>query len=115
MKIIPAIDILGGKVVRLTQGDYADKTVYSADPVRLARQFEAEGADRLHLVDLDGAKSGKPVNRALILRIRKAVSIPMEVGGGIRTAETAKRYLKAGIDRIILGTAAIPVIQKLGA
>jgi|GEM_PF-169 len=115
MLIIPAIDILGGKVVRLRQGDYSAKTVYSADPIKLARQFEAQGADRLHIVDLDGARTGRPLNQALILRIREAVSIPIEVGGGIRDVKTAQTYLKAGIDRIILGTAAIPLIKKLGA
>jgi phosphoribosylformimino-5-aminoimidazole carboxamide ribotide isomerase len=104
MLVFPAVDIQGGKGVRLYQGDFAQKKVYADDPLVLAKRWEGEGAEHLHLVDLDGARLGSPENRDQILRIRKGVRIPIQVGGGIRTREDARVYLEAGIDRIILGT-----------
>lgn len=107
MLIIPAIDIMNGMCVRLTQGDFTSKKVYDRDPVEVAKRFEAEGAPWLHIVDLDGAKEGKPVNQKLIMKLRNAVQIPIQVGGGIRDYRTAKNYLEAGIERIIVGTKAV--------
>jgi phosphoribosylformimino-5-aminoimidazole carboxamide ribotide isomerase len=106
MKIIPAIDIRGGKVVRLKQGELAQETVYGADPAEVARRFEAEGAGRLHVVDLDAAITGRPQFDALAAVIA-AVRIPVEVGGGLRVLETAMRYRQRGADRVIFGTAAV--------
>ena len=104
--IIPAIDLQNGEAVRLYKGDYDQKTVYG-DPVSLAKGFEDMGAKFLHVVDLDGAKSGNTKNIDTIKRIRKAVGIEIQVGGGIRTAETAAKYLEElGISRVIIGTAA---------
>jgi phosphoribosylformimino-5-aminoimidazole carboxamide ribotide isomerase len=104
--IIPAIDLQNGEAVRLFKGDYGQKTVYG-DPVELAKGFEAMGAQYLHVVDLDGAKAGNTKNYETIAKIRESVNMPMQVGGGIRTAETAAKYLeKLGINRIIVGTAA---------
>ncbi len=105
MLIIPAIDIKEGKCVRLLQGDPDRKTVYSDDPVGQAKKFEAMGAELIHVVDLDGAFEGQPVNIDLVAAIAAGVSIPIEIGGGIRSAETVKRYLDTGIKRIIIGTA----------
>ncbi|MCL2527948.1 MAG: 1-(5-phosphoribosyl)-5-[(5-phosphoribosylamino)methylideneamino]imidazole-4-carboxamide isomerase [Defluviitaleaceae bacterium] len=108
MIIIPAIDLQGGQAVRLVQGDYGKKTVYSNDPVTLAQEFEAMGAKYLHVVDLDGAKAGSTVNIDVIRKIRKGINIPMQLGGGIRNAETVDMYLTdIGIDRVILGTVAV--------
>jgi cyclase len=107
MKILPAIDILGGACVRLTEGKFEDKTVYATDPVAVARDFERQGASMLHVVDLDAAKSGRPVNQELILRIAGAVRIPIEVGGGIRDIPTARAYLNQGVRKIIIGTKAL--------
>ncbi|MCL2568287.1 MAG: 1-(5-phosphoribosyl)-5-[(5-phosphoribosylamino)methylideneamino]imidazole-4-carboxamide isomerase [Oscillospiraceae bacterium] len=108
MLIIPAIDLQGGEAVRLFKGDYAAKTVYSNDPVSLAQGFEQMGANYLHVVDLDGAKDGSTENLETIRRIRASISIPMQVGGGIRTAETVSLYLDTiGINRVILGTVAV--------
>lgn len=104
MLLIPAVDIRGGKVVRLFQGDYQQQKVYSDDPVSLAVRWQEEGAKFLHVVDLDGAKSGTPVNRDHVIRIREAIGIPVEVGGGVRTLADARAYLEAGISRVILGT-----------
>ncbi len=106
MLIIPAIDIVCGRAVRLLQGDYGRKTEYG-DPVTFARQFAAQGATHLHIVDLDGAKAKCPVNNDTIARIRKEVDLFIEVGGGIREETTVKRYIELGIDRIILGTSAV--------
>lgn len=106
MEIIPAIDIRGGHCVRLYQGDYSRETVFSDDPVAMAERWQAEGASRLHLVDLDGAREGEPVNDAVIACIAGAVDVPCQVGGGIRSLDTIKRYLDGGIERIILGTVA---------
>ncbi|MFC1993993.1 1-(5-phosphoribosyl)-5-[(5-phosphoribosylamino)methylideneamino]imidazole-4-carboxamide isomerase [Chloroflexota bacterium] len=107
MEIIPAIDLINGKCVRLYQGDYAQETVFSTNPMSLALRWESEGAQRLHLVDLDGAAAGKPCNIAAIDSIAKAVKIPIEVGGGIRTLDTIEQLLNLGARRVILGTAAV--------
>lgn len=107
MEIFPAIDLILGQAVRLTQGDYARSKVYDSDPVRVARGFIAQGARNLHVVDLDGAKSGAPVNMP---RIRELAGLPglfVQVGGGIRSMEGIETYLALGIDRVILGTAAV--------
>ncbi|MCC3376979.1 1-(5-phosphoribosyl)-5-[(5-phosphoribosylamino)methylideneamino]imidazole-4-carboxamide isomerase [Cohnella sp. REN36] len=105
--IYPAIDIRGGKAVRLVQGDYNQETVYNEDPVAAARDWEAQGGQWVHLVDLDGAKAGHPVNDALIGRIAAAVQVPVQVGGGLRTEADVERLLGLGVSRVILGTAAI--------
>ena len=107
MLIFPAIDLLQGQAVRLYKGDYAQKTVYSDDPVSVAMNFKAAGAGQIHLVDLEGAKSGYTPNLELICRIKKETGLFCEVGGGIRNLRTMERYLSAGIDRVILGTAAV--------
>jgi len=107
MILIPAIDILGGKCVRLFQGDYNQVTEYADDPVEQAKVFQAAGAKRIHLVDLDGAKDGSPINEEIILRVAKEVETPVEIGGGIRRFEQVEKYLSGGVDRAILGTAAI--------
>ncbi len=109
MELIPAIDIRGGRCVRLVQGDYARETVYDADPLAVALRWVERGATRLHVVDLDGAREGAPRNRELIERIAASVPVPVQVGGGIRTAEDAVRYREAGLARVILGTAAVEV------
>ncbi len=106
MQVIPAIDIRGGRVVRLRQGDYGTETVFDVDPVAAARRWLAAGAERLHVVDLDGARGGTPANFAAVTEIA-ALGTSTQVGGGIRSAETAARYLDAGLDRIVLGTAAV--------
>ena len=107
MIIIPAIDILGGKCVRLFQGDYKKETVYNSSPVDMALKWEKLGAEIIHLVDLDGAKQGTPVNIEIIRDICNSVTIPCELGGGIRNLEYAEKALDAGVARIIIGTAAI--------
>ncbi|MPL64964.1 1-(5-phosphoribosyl)-5-[(5-phosphoribosylamino)methylideneamino] imidazole-4-carboxamide isomerase [bioreactor metagenome] len=107
IEIIPAIDILGGRCVRLLQGDYAQETVYSPDPVGTAMRWQSLGAPRLHVVDLDGAADGESVNFELIREIANSALIPVEVGGGIRSMDTVKKLLTAGVDRVILGTAAV--------
>lgn len=106
MVVIPAIDIRGGKVVRLTRGELAEETVYGSMPVEAARRWEGEGAGRLHVVDLDAAISGKPQFEA-IADVIGAVRIPVEVGGGLRVLENAMRYRERGADRVIFGTAAV--------
>lgn len=107
MLLIPAIDIKGGKCVRLLQGDPDRETVYSDDPAAMARRFESLGARLIHVVDLDGAFEGRPVNAAIVRKIAGAVSVPIEIGGGIRDEKTVEKYLEAGIKRIILGTAVL--------
>ncbi len=113
MTVIPAIDIRGGKVVRLRQGKVDEASLYDGDPIRVARQWEAQGAKRLHLVDLDAAISGEPQFEALAAVIA-AVQIPVEVGGGLRSLESARRYRDRGADRLIFGTAAVasPAVVK---
>lgn len=107
MQILPAIDIINGKPVRLKQGDYAQASQVAADALETARQFEADGASFVHMVDLDGAKAGHPVNQDLILKAAKELSIPVEAGGGIRTMDDIKAYLNGGVQRVILSTAAL--------
>lgn len=103
---IPAIDLLGGRCVRLSQGDYNQETVYGDDPVAMALKWQAAGAARLHVVDLDGAKEGSPRNHDVIAGIAMALDIPVQVGGGIRDAETVEKLLLFGVQRCILGTRA---------
>ena len=107
MILYPAIDLVGGKAVRLFKGDYDQMTVYSEDPVSVALDFQAAGAKRMHLVDLEAAKSGIPENAATIRAIGSQTDLFLEVGGGIRTMETLDAYLALGVDRAILGTAAV--------
>ncbi|HZK34751.1 MAG TPA: 1-(5-phosphoribosyl)-5-[(5-phosphoribosylamino)methylideneamino]imidazole-4-carboxamide isomerase [Bacillota bacterium] len=114
MIIFPAIDIKGGKCVRLLQGRAEDETVYGTDPVEMAKNWEGQGAEYLHLVDLDGAFDGHSPNEELIKNMAKAVSIPIQLGGGIRTMEKIKRLLDDyGIQRLILGTSAVENTQLL--
>jgi phosphoribosylformimino-5-aminoimidazole carboxamide ribotide isomerase len=107
MVILPAIDLIGGVCVRLTQGNYATSAKVADDPVETAKSFEAQGAKWLHMVDLDGAKAGEPINAEVAYRVRAATALRIEVGGGIRTLAAVERYLGAGIDRVIFGSAAI--------
>ena len=107
MEIIPAVDIRGGKCVRLYQGDYAQETVFSEEPVEMALQWQSMGAPRLHIVDLDGAATGELANLDIIKEIAHTVLIPTQLGGGIRKLETIEQVLKAGVERVILGTAAV--------
>lgn len=107
MIILPAIDIINGKAVRLLKGDYDKMTAYDNDPVAVAKRFSQAGASHVHLVDLEGAKNGGTPNIATIEAIRRASDMFLELGGGIRDIETVKRYMDIGVDRIILGTAAV--------
>ena len=107
MEIIPAIDLLDGHCVRLHQGDYDRVTRFADDPVRQALEWERQGAPRLHLVDLDGARSGEAVNDAAVRAITAALSIPVQLGGGVRSRDRAEDLLACGLDRVILGTVAI--------
>ncbi len=107
MIIFPAVDIKGGQAVRLKQGRADAETVFSTDPVAMARQWQDEGGQWLHVVDLDGAFSGEPVNRALIRRICSNIDIPVQLGGGIRDIETARAYIDSGVSRLIIGTMAL--------
>ena len=113
MILYPAIDLVGGKAVRLYKGDYAQMTVYSDDPVSVAKDFQSAGAKRMHLVDLEAAKSGIPANAATIRSIAEQTDLFLEVGGGIRNMEILKTYLDLGVDRAILGTAAVTDTQFL--
>jgi len=107
MFIFPAIDLYGGKAVRLYKGDYAQMTVYSDSPIDVARDFEKSGAKHLHIVDLEGARDGTTPNIDTVCALKKNTSLFCEIGGGIRTMEIVDRYIEAGIDRVILGTAAV--------
>lgn len=107
MEIIPAVDIRGGRCVRLDQGDYDRETVFADDPVEMARRWKKAGATRLHVVDLDGARDGKPHNEEVIRRVIEAVSVAVQVGGGLRDVSAIERYVKAGADRVAIGTAAV--------
>ena len=107
MQIIPAIDLLDGHCVRLHQGDYDQVTRFSDDPVAQALSWQAQGAKRLHLVDLDGARSGQPTNDVAVKAITAALAIPVQLGGGVRSAERAEELLACGLDRVILGTVAL--------
>ena len=122
MQIYPAIDLYEGKAVRLYKGDYAQMTIYNENPVLVAQDFLAQGASCIHLVDLEGARSGQTPNFETICAIKKATSLFCEVGGGIRNMEVIERYLSSGIDRVILGTAAVTepgfvekAVQKYGS
>lgn len=107
MLIYPAIDLYGGKAVRLYKGDYAQMTVYNDNPVEVAQDFFRSGASCIHLVDLEGAKNGTTPNFETVTAIKKETGLFCEIGGGIRSLETVDRYLSAGVDRVILGTAAV--------
>lgn len=107
MLIYPAIDLFEGKAVRLFKGDYAQMTVYSENPPEIAQDFKACGATNVHVVDLEGAKSGQTPNFETVCAIKNTADLFCEVGGGIRSMETIEKYISAGIDRVILGTAAV--------
>ncbi len=107
MIIIPAIDLKDGACVRLEQGDFSRETVYSSDLLAVAQGWIADGAERLHLVDLDGAKDGYPVQKELVLQLAQSVAVPVEIGGGIRDEETVSFYLDQGVEWVILGSAAV--------
>jgi phosphoribosylformimino-5-aminoimidazole carboxamide ribotide isomerase len=108
--VIPAIDLMDGKVVRLRKGDFSTQTVYSADPADVARAFQAAGAERIHVVDLDGARAGRPVNQDAI-RAVAAVGVAIEVGGGLRTLDDVERVLALGAAFAVLGTAAVQRLE----
>jgi phosphoribosylformimino-5-aminoimidazole carboxamide ribotide isomerase len=107
MEVIPAIDLKAGRCVRLFQGDFSQETVFSEDPMGVARGWQEQGATLLHVVDLDGAAAGNPANLAVIEAIVSDLSIPVQVGGGIRSRSTADALLAAGVNRVVIGTAAI--------
>lgn len=113
MLIFPAIDLFDGKAVRLLKGDYSQMTIYSDDPVLVAKEFEKAGAEWIHIVDLEGAKFGTTPNLETICRIVNETNLSVEVGGGIRSIETVAAYLDHGVDRVILGTAAVKDPQFL--
>ncbi|HJX03620.1 MAG TPA: 1-(5-phosphoribosyl)-5-[(5-phosphoribosylamino)methylideneamino]imidazole-4-carboxamide isomerase [Dehalococcoidia bacterium] len=116
MEIIPAIDLRDGRCVRLYQGDYSRETVFSEEPVKMALRWQSMGARRMHIVDLDGAASGKPENIKTVSAMVKELSIPVQLGGGIRDQDTVKTLLGMGIDRLILGTIAVEkedLVKKL--
>lgn len=115
MILYPAIDIRGGQAVRLLQGDYARETAYDAEPVDAALRWAGEGAQFLHVVDLDGAKAGEPQNLKAIRRIAAAVECPIQVGGGLRNADTVGAILDAGAERVVIGTAALRDSEFLDA
>ena len=114
MIIFPAIDLYEGRAVRLLRGDYAQMTVYSDHPEEIGKDFAAKGATHVHLVDLEGAKSGTTPNLDTVMRIRESAGLFCEIGGGIRNMETVDTYLEAGLDRVILGTAAVEDREFLG-
>ncbi len=107
MNIFPAIDLYEHKAVRLFKGDYAEMTVYSDNPVEIARDFEAKGAKYIHIVDLEGAKNGDTPNFEVVKEIAQNTGLFCEIGGGIRSLDTVEKYLSVGLDRVILGTAAV--------
>ncbi len=122
MEVIPAIDLLDGKCVRLLQGDYAQKRVFDDDPVAVAHRWVSAGASRLHVVDLDGARDGERANAQAVRSVVEAVEVPVQLGGGIRTADDAAALLELGVDRVIFGTAAVTApgevesaVSRLGA
>ncbi len=106
MQVIPAIDLRGGFCVRLRQGDFDQETVFGDDPAAVAARWAAEGATRIHLVDLDGAKAGRPVNVEAVERIIRQVGVPCQLGGGLRDEATIAAWLEAGIERLVIGTQA---------
>jgi phosphoribosylformimino-5-aminoimidazole carboxamide ribotide isomerase len=107
MQVIPAIDLRGGRCVRLQQGDYARETIFGEEPAEMARRWQTEGAGRIHLVDLDGAKEGRPINVEAVLQIVAAVDVPCQLGGGVRDSPTVAAWLKAGVERVVVGTQAL--------
>ncbi len=107
MDVIPAIDIRGGRCVRLVQGDYDRETVFDDDPVAVARRWAEAGAERIHVVDLDGAREGRQANWEIVRAIVRAVDCPVQTGGGVRDIETLRATLEGGVDRVIVGTAAV--------
>ena len=107
MILFPAIDLYGGKAVRLYKGDYDNMTVYSDNPIEIARDFERCGCTHIHMVDLEGARDGTTPNLAIVEQVARQTGLFVEIGGGIRSMDTAKRYLDAGVSRVILGTAAV--------
>lgn len=119
-RLFPAIDLRGGRCVRLYQGDYAQETVYGDDPVAQAKQFADAGAPWIHVVDLDAARSGEPVNRPVIAAIAAAVDVPVQTGGGVRSVEAAAALFDLGVSRVVVGTAAmtdealVPAVARLG-
>ncbi|MGA2465392.1 MAG: 1-(5-phosphoribosyl)-5-[(5-phosphoribosylamino)methylideneamino]imidazole-4-carboxamide isomerase [Thermodesulfobacteriota bacterium] len=106
MMVIPAVDLKDGRCVRLSQGRMDQESVYSEDPIQMAKHWESKGAERLHVIDLNGAVMGKPFHRSLIEEITRSLRIPIEVGGGIRDLETIEQYLSSGVGWVILGTVA---------
>lgn len=121
MNIFPAIDLFDGKAVRLFKGDYSQMTVYSDNPIEIARDFENKGAKYIHIVDLEGAKDGTTPNFDIVRQIAKETTLFTEIGGGIRSIDTVEKYLSSGLDRVILGTAAVndreflcEAVQKYG-
>jgi phosphoribosylformimino-5-aminoimidazole carboxamide ribotide isomerase len=113
MILLPAIDVLGGKAVRLAQGDFDEQTVYDTDPLEAARRWVGDGARTLHVVDLDGARQGAPANLEHVRRIAQALDVPIQVGGGLRTIEAVEAAVAAGADRVVLGTAAFTDLDFL--
>ncbi|MCH8745301.1 MAG: 1-(5-phosphoribosyl)-5-[(5-phosphoribosylamino)methylideneamino]imidazole-4-carboxamide isomerase [Chloroflexi bacterium] len=116
MEVIPSIDLKSGRCVRLYQGDYQQETVYSEDPISVASTWQEQGASRLHLVDLDGAAQGNPANLEIISAIVSRLTIPVQVGGGIRELATAEKLFSLGVDRVVIGTAAVEnprLVQEL--
>ena len=113
MKIIPAIDIRNGKCVRLFKGDYKQETIYSSDPVSMAKKWEFQGAKILHIVDLDGAKEGRVINGSVINTIIKSVKIPIQVGGGVRSFKSIQESINSGVSKVILGTVVLEDCQLL--
>lgn len=107
MNVWPAVDLLDGRCVRLYRGRFDEVTEFSRDPVAVAEAFAGDGARHLHVVDLDGARDGAPANADVVLEIRRRLDVRMQVGGGIRTDDAVDRYLEAGVDRVIVGTAAV--------
>ena len=105
--LFPAIDILGGRCVRLLQGDYGQETVYGNDPVAQARAFQDAGATWVHIVDLDAARTGDPVNRPVVAEVAATLDVPVQAGGGVRTLDDARTLFDAGVSRVVMGTAAI--------
>ncbi|HZE04013.1 MAG TPA: HisA/HisF-related TIM barrel protein, partial [Solirubrobacteraceae bacterium] len=113
MILLPAVDILQGKAVRLTRGEFDQSTVYDADPLDAARRWVQDGARRLHVVDLDGARGGAPVNLEHVRRIAAAVDVPIQLGGGLRTMAAVREAVSAGATRVMIGTAAYSDIDFL--
>lgn len=107
VEIIPAVDIRGGRCVQLVQGDFARETVFGDDPVEMAKRWAAQGARRLHIVDLDGAKEGRPVNDTVVRRIIEESGAPVQVAGGVRDAAAIEQWVEAGADRVVIGTLAV--------